>query len=116
MRLLYQTGLTTLSAGRTWVLMTIYDRVFGKRYRQVIRNWEETLRVSGTNDTRYVTMSSWFVLKFTRLPVPHRVNWTGAALTTFYAAVRKALVVVLVLRAIGVLCSITFTVWWMLRQ
>lgn len=70
--------------------------VFGKRYRQVIRNWEETLRVSGTNDTR--------------------VNWTGAALTTFYAAVRKALVVVLVLRAIGVLCGITFAVWWMLRQ
>ena len=103
----------TLSAGRTWFLMTIYDRVFGKRYRQVIRNWEETLRVSGTNDTRYVTMSSWFVLKFM---VPYRVNWTGAALTTFYAAVRKALVVVLVLRAIGALCTITFTVWWMLRQ
>jgi hypothetical protein len=46
----------------------------------------------------------------------HSVNWTGAALTTFYAAVRKALVVVLVLRAIGVLCGATFTVWWMLRQ
>jgi 8-oxo-dGTP pyrophosphatase MutT (NUDIX family) len=70
--------------------------VFGKRYRQVIRNWEATLRVSGANDTR--------------------VNWTGAALTTFYAAVRKALVVVLVLRAIGVLCGATFAVWWMLRQ
>jgi hypothetical protein len=116
-RLSYQTGMTTLSAGKTWVLMTIYDRVFGKRYRQVIRNWEETLRVSGTNETRYVTiMSSWFVLKFTRFPVPYSVNWTGAALTTFYAAVRKALVVVLVLRAIGLLCSVTFTVWWMLRQ
>jgi hypothetical protein len=49
-------------------------------------------------------------------PVPYRVNWTGAALTTFYAAVRKALLVVLVLRAIGVLCGITFAVWWMLRQ
>jgi len=70
--------------------------VFGKRYRQVIRNWEAALRVSGTSDTR--------------------VNWTGTALSTFYAAVRKALVVVLVLRAIGVLCGITFTVWWMLRQ
>jgi len=70
--------------------------VFGKRYRQLIRNWEASLRVGGANDTR--------------------VNWTGAALTTFYAAVRKALVVVLVLRAIGVLCGVTFTVWWMLRQ
>ncbi|KAH8997487.1 hypothetical protein EDB92DRAFT_1933453 [Lactarius akahatsu] len=69
--------------------------VFGKRYRQVIRSWEESLRVGGTNDTR--------------------VNWTGAALTTFYAAVRKALVVVLILRAIGVLCGVTFGVWWMIR-
>jgi hypothetical protein len=50
------------------------------------------------------------------LPFLYRVNWTGAALTTFYAAVRKALVVVLVLRAIGVLCGIAFAVWWMLRQ
>ncbi len=33
------------------------DRVFGKRYRQVIRNWEATLRVSGTSDTRCVTTS-----------------------------------------------------------
>ncbi|KAI9511783.1 hypothetical protein F5148DRAFT_974691 [Russula earlei] len=70
--------------------------VFGKRYRQVIRNWEASLRVSGTTDTR--------------------VNWTGVALTTFYGAVRKALVVVLVLRAIGVLCGVTFAVWWVLRQ
>ncbi|KAI0274868.1 hypothetical protein BC834DRAFT_850061 [Gloeopeniophorella convolvens] len=69
--------------------------VFGKRYRQVIRNWEASLRVGGANDTR--------------------VNWTGAALTTFYAAVRKALVVVLVLRAIGVLCGVAFGTWWMLR-
>ncbi|KAI9462341.1 hypothetical protein BJY52DRAFT_1203172 [Lactarius psammicola] len=69
--------------------------VFGKRYRQVIRSWEASLRVGGTNDTR--------------------VNWTGAALTTFYAAVRKALVVVLILRAIGVLCGVAFGVWWMVR-
>ncbi|KAI9444985.1 hypothetical protein H4582DRAFT_870404 [Lactarius indigo] len=69
--------------------------VFGKRYRQVIRSWEASLRVGGTNDTR--------------------VNWTGAALTTFYAAVRKALVVVLILRAIGVLCGVALGVWWMLR-
>jgi len=69
--------------------------VFGKRYRQVIRSWEASLRVGGANDTR--------------------VNWTGAALTTFYAAVRKALVVVLILRAIGVLCGVAFGVWWMLQ-
>ncbi|KAI0067935.1 hypothetical protein BV25DRAFT_893271 [Artomyces pyxidatus] len=69
--------------------------VFGKRYRQVIRGWEASVRSGGTNDTR--------------------INWTGAALTTFYAAVRKALIVVLVLRAIGVLFSVAFAAWWMFR-
>ena len=39
------------------ILMIICNRVFGKRYRQVIRNWEATLRVSGANDTRYVSKS-----------------------------------------------------------
>ncbi|EIM92799.1 uncharacterized protein STEHIDRAFT_117761 [Stereum hirsutum FP-91666 SS1] len=69
--------------------------VFGKRYREVIRGWEVSIRAGGTND--------------------RRINWTGAALTTFYAAVRKALVVVLVLRAIGVLVSLAFGLWWVFR-
>lgn len=54
----------------------------------------------------------WSLLTESRL---HRINWTGAALTTFYAAVRKALVVVLVLRAIGVLVSLAFGLWWVFR-
>ncbi|KAI0052905.1 hypothetical protein FA95DRAFT_1181656 [Auriscalpium vulgare] len=69
--------------------------VFGKRYRQVIRGWEASIRAGGTSD--------------------RRINWTGAALTTFYAAVRKALVVVLVLRAIGVFVTIALSVWWVFR-
>ncbi|KAA1468499.1 hypothetical protein DENSPDRAFT_878173 [Dentipellis sp. KUC8613] len=69
--------------------------VFGKRYREVIRGWEASVRASGTND--------------------RRLNWTGAALTTFYAAVRKALVVVLVLRAIGLVFGMAFGIWWLLH-
>ncbi|KZT06285.1 uncharacterized protein LAESUDRAFT_700637 [Laetiporus sulphureus 93-53] len=65
--------------------------VFGKRYRAVMRGWEASVRAGGTND--------------------RRINWTGSALTTFYAAVRKALVVVLVLRAIGVLIGILVGAW-----
>ncbi|KZT65560.1 hypothetical protein DAEQUDRAFT_746970 [Daedalea quercina L-15889] len=65
--------------------------VFGKRYRAVMRGWEASVRAGGTND--------------------RRINWTGSALTTFYAAVRKALVVVLVLRAIGVLVGLFVGTW-----
>lgn len=40
------------------------------------------------------------------------INWTGSALNTFYSAVRKALVVVIVLRAIFVLISLLFAGWF----
>lgn len=66
--------------------------VFGKRYREVVRGWEASVRDGGSN--------------------VRRVNWSGTALNTFYAAVRKALLVVLVLRAIGVLVGLVFAGWW----
>jgi hypothetical protein len=42
-----------------------------------------------------------------------RINWTGSALNTFYASVRKALVVVFVGRALGLLFGLSFSVWWL---
>ncbi|RDX56236.1 hypothetical protein OH76DRAFT_1452295 [Lentinus brumalis] len=68
--------------------------VFGKRYRAVIRGWEASVRAAGTND--------------------RRINWTGSALTTFYAAVRKALIVVIVVRAIFVLLGVLLGSWVLL--
>ncbi|KAI9059694.1 hypothetical protein FKP32DRAFT_1136212 [Trametes sanguinea] len=70
--------------------------VFGKRYRAVIRGWEASVRAGGTND--------------------RRINWTGSALTTFYAAVRKALVVVIVVRAILVLLGLLLGGWLLFRR
>ncbi|KAH6917434.1 hypothetical protein BKA70DRAFT_1178315 [Coprinopsis sp. MPI-PUGE-AT-0042] len=66
--------------------------VFGKRYRQVIRGWEGSVRVGGTND--------------------RRINWSGMALSTFYASIRKALIVVIVARALGILFGLGFATWW----
>ncbi|KDQ54809.1 hypothetical protein JAAARDRAFT_37915 [Jaapia argillacea MUCL 33604] len=66
--------------------------VFGKRYREVIRGWEASVRAGGTND--------------------RRINWTGSALSTFYAAIRKALVVVIVVRAIGLILGLVGLGWW----
>ena len=67
--------------------------VFGKRYREVVRGWEASVRVGGTND--------------------RRINWTGSALNTFYAAVRKALVVVIVIRGIFVFLGLLLGGWFL---
>ncbi|KAF8640648.1 hypothetical protein AX17_000305 [Amanita inopinata Kibby_2008] len=66
--------------------------IFGKRYREVIRGWEVSLRTGGVND--------------------RRINWSGSALSTFYAAIRKALVVVIVARALGIVFGLAFAGWW----
>ncbi|KAG9314567.1 hypothetical protein JVU11DRAFT_5368 [Chiua virens] len=68
--------------------------VFGKRYREVVRGWEASIREGGSND--------------------RRLNWAGTVLNNFYAAVRKALVVVIVFRAIGALFGLVFAGWWIL--
>ena len=90
-------------------MLTIPFRVFGKRYRAVMRGWEASVRAGGTNDRRYVSQNSAIDVEADAHDC--RINWTGSALTTFYAAVRKALVVVLVLRAIGVLIGLLVGAW-----
>ena len=44
-----------------------------------------------------------------------RINWTGSALQAFYAAVRKALIVVVVLRALGILAFLGLSGWLVWR-
>ena len=41
-----------------------------------------------------------------------RINWSGMALSTFYASIRKALIVVIVARALGILFGLGFATWW----
>lgn len=64
--------------------------VFGRRYRAVLRGWQEA---SKGEDRR-------------------SVNWIGQAVNAFYGAVRRALVVVIVLRAIGLLLALGVGAWW----
>ncbi|EKM60761.1 uncharacterized protein PHACADRAFT_84773, partial [Phanerochaete carnosa HHB-10118-sp] len=70
--------------------------VFGKRYREVVRGWEASVQAGGTND--------------------RRINWTGSALNTFYAAVRKALVVVVVVRGIFLLIGLVLGGWFLFAR
>lgn len=46
----------------------------------------------------------------------NRINWSGSALNTFYASVRKALVVVIVARALGILFGLAFSGWWLFMR
>jgi hypothetical protein len=75
-----------------------------------VRGWEASVRAGGTNDRRSVLLST--KEHSANLYLDLRINWAGSALSTFYASVRKALVVVIVLRAIGILFSLAFAVWW----
>jgi hypothetical protein len=67
---------------------------FGWRYRAVVRGWERGL---GTGRER-------------------GVNWSGLALGAFYSAVRRALVVAILLRALGMLSTASAITWLVGRR
>ncbi|KAE8210930.1 hypothetical protein CF327_g5261 [Tilletia walkeri] len=68
--------------------------VFGYRYRKIVRAWERGL---GTGMER-------------------RVNWSGMALGAFYSAVRRALIVAILLRALSMASVITGISWLASRR
>ncbi|KAJ1597402.1 hypothetical protein NDA14_006822 [Ustilago hordei] len=67
---------------------------FGWRYRNVVRGWESSV---GTR-------------------VERKFNWSGMALGAFYSAVRRALVVAVVLRAVGILSAGGIAGWLVGRK
>lgn len=67
---------------------------FGWRYRTVVRGWESSV---GTRLER-------------------KYNWSGMALGAFYSAVRRALVVAVILRALGMLSAASITAWLVGRK
>lgn len=63
--------------------------VFGARYRRIVRSWASSL--GG--------------------PLERSYNWSGLALGSFYSAVRRALIVAIVLRAMGAIGVISIAGW-----
>jgi len=80
--------------------------VFGRRYRAVLKAWEAS-----------VIRSRMLINARNGAAAPdRRINWSGQALSTFYGAVRKALVVVIVGRSIGILITLGLSGWWVLKR
>lgn len=48
--------------------------------------------------------------------VDNRTNWSGAALATFYSAVRQALVVSIILRALATGITLGGVGWWLFKR
>ena len=44
-----------------------------------------------------------------------RTNWSGAAMATFYTAVRQALVVAIIFRGLATVGGLAGVTWWFLR-
>ncbi|CAO1618336.1 unnamed protein product [Sympodiomycopsis kandeliae] len=67
--------------------------IFGARYRRIVRSWTSSM---GT-------------------PLERSCNWSGLALGAFYSAVRRALIVSIVLRALGA-CGFVGMVSWITKR
>lgn len=81
--------------------------VFGRRYRQVVRSWEESVHgPDRVADRRWVGLGM----------SDSRTNWSGAALSTFYQAVRHALVVAIIIRGLATVGGLAGVTYWLLRH
>ncbi|WVF66452.1 hypothetical protein IAT40_001192 [Kwoniella sp. CBS 6097] len=74
-------GMTAVFPRFSYPDVNFWIWVFGRRYRQVIQGWENSVHGPDRAADR-------------------RVNWSGQALATFYSAVRQALVVTIIMRAL----------------
>ncbi|OCF41715.1 hypothetical protein I317_04419 [Kwoniella heveanensis CBS 569] len=74
-------GMTTVFPRFSYPDVNFWIWVFGRRYRQVIQGWQNSVHGPDRAADR-------------------RVNWSGQALATFYSAVRQALVVTIIMRAL----------------
>ena len=90
-------------------------RVFGRRYRQVVKGWEASVRGPDRAANRRYAAPSVSELIFEAL-TGSRTNWSGAALSTFYSAVRQALVVAIVIRALATGSGLAGFAWWLYRR
>ncbi|KAL7418899.1 hypothetical protein Q5752_006583 [Cryptotrichosporon argae] len=90
-------GVTAVFPRFTYPDVNFWIWVFGRRYRQVVKGWEAAVRRPDRASDR-------------------RTNWSGAALSTFYAAVRHALVVAIIVRALATVGGVAGVAWWLYRR
>ncbi|WRT63637.1 uncharacterized protein IL334_000560 [Kwoniella shivajii] len=89
-------GMTAVFPRFSYPDVNFWIWVFGRRYRQVIQGWENSVRGPDRAADR-------------------RVNWSGQALATFYSAVRQALVVTIIMRALLSGVGIAGLTWILVR-
>ncbi|TNY19370.1 NUDIX hydrolase domain-like protein, partial [Rhodotorula diobovata] len=83
--------------------------LFAFRYRRLLRRSPRS-PTSSASPTTTTPLTA-------RPKAPHaRVNWAGMSLNLYYAAVRRALVVAVFLRATAALASLVGLGWWLRRR
>jgi hypothetical protein len=79
--------------------------VFGFRYRRLLQRWIDHQQRKGTAAATPGGQRD-----------DKRVNWAGVAIGQYYGALRRALVVAIVIRALAVFGSAGAVGWWILRK
>jgi len=92
-----------------YALCRLTNRVFGRRYRQVVRGWEASIK----GPDRHADRRCVFSYPFDReLELTSSTNWSGAAMATFYTAVRQALVVAIIIRGLATVSGVAGLGWY----
>lgn len=88
-------GITAVFPKFSYPDVNLFIWLFSRKYRRLLRQWDESTRGPA------------------HLASSRRVNWSGAALSAFYSAVRHALLMAIIVRALTTM-TVTGTAGWYL--
>lgn len=124
--LLLAPSMTSIFPTFSYPDINLFIWMFGFRYRHLVRRWGERFKTSSSGSTtpaiphlrRRASSAAGLPATPGAAASPHggRVNFAGMALNQFYAAVRRALIVAVVARAVLLLGSTTAATLWLIRK
>jgi hypothetical protein len=118
---LFAPSMTSIFPTFSYPDINFFIWIFGSRYRHLVNRWNDRMSYSNNRGlpslaTTPTSESGPLSRQISNQSSSGRVNFSAMALNQFYAAVRKALIVAIITRAVLVFGSLSAATWYLIRH
>lgn len=113
---LFAPSMTSIFPTFSYPDINFFIWIFGSRYRHLVKRWNDRISYNNTKRGAPMTPASENPPRLASgSSSVGRVNFSAMALNQFYAAVRKALIVAIITRAVLAFGTIVAATWYLVR-
>lgn len=113
---LFAPSMTSIFPTFSYPDINFFIWIFGSRYRHLVKRWNDRISYNNSKRGTPITPLSEHPPRLSSNSANvGRVNFSAMALNQFYAAVRKALIVAIITRAILAFGTISAATWYLIR-